>query len=139
VALLAVAAGCLAAGEEPPTIRMNPGPDGHLERVTFDVDGLPAADLAALAKVTWSRREWSDLLHVSADDRPATAPGPGTAPPLAGAYRVVGRVLRFTPEAPPEDARRYRAVIDPSRLPGRAAASGGTIEALFDPPRTRTR
>jgi hypothetical protein len=111
---------------------MNPGPAGRLEHVTFDVVGLEAADLAALGKVRWSAQEWAALFRVSADDRPASERGSG--PALTGSYRLVDRVLRFTPEAPLEPATRYRAVFDASRLPGRAPGSDGTMETLFAPP-----
>jgi hypothetical protein len=131
-AWLALVVGCAAPGDAIPTIRMNPGPDDHLERVTFDVVGLDPGDLAALTRVRWSVREWSVLFRVSAEDRTAAASGP--ARPLAGTYRVAGRALRFIPEAPLGRGLRYRAAFDASRLPGRLPGSAATIEALFSPP-----
>jgi hypothetical protein len=129
--MLALGAASLAA-QSPPTIRLNPGPDGDLTRTTFDVDGLDGAALAALAEAELSAEGWSDLFAVTVDR--GAGEQRAAPPPIVGTYRIVGAAVRFTPRFPLAPGLRYRAVLDPARLPGARSPASGPIAATFTLP-----
>ena len=86
------------------------------DNTAFEVTGLSAEALAELARVKRTPEAWASLLsvHVSSTS--------GDQPPMVGAWRVDGAVLRFEPRFPIVPGVRYQAKLDPSRLPGRSLA-----------------
>jgi hypothetical protein len=125
-ALAAVAVALLltcAADAKDPTVRLNRG--------TFDVEGLAADDLAALAKVKWTAAEWNAVLAVHVENNAA---GPDGPPAVFGTYRVEDGVLRFEPRFPPSPGLRYRVTFNPSKLPGHDAKER-TVTAEFAIPK----
>lgn len=107
-----------------PAIRLDGKIDGK-SKATFDVTGLDAATLAQLAKDKRENPAWHALFAVRvAADKPDAK-----APPLLGSYRVENSMLRFEPRFPLMRGIHYRAVFDPSQLPGRKA--GKAIAADF--------
>jgi hypothetical protein len=119
-------------GQEALSIRMNPGPASHLDRVTFDLLGLSAAELGAMAADPGFQASSGRLFRVLIDDRPIGHPG-GRAR-VAGRYRILGSVLRFTPDAPiGRPPLRYRVEVEIGRLPS-ARAQPRTMRAWFTPP-----
>jgi hypothetical protein len=120
-----------------PAIRLNRKADGG--RTTFDVTGLDAADLARLAKTKLEPEQWTALFGVYVDNgNPAERAG---QPAVLGAYRVEDGVLRFEPRFPPGEGLRFRAVFDPSKLPGKGGGKQEPVVAEFaipKPPQTAT-
>jgi hypothetical protein len=107
-------------------------------KTAFTVAGLDPATLADLAKTELKAEQWTALFAVHVDQ--------GTTdrvnqPAILGSYRVADGVLRFEPRFPLTRGLRYRAVFDPSRLPGRSGASMSPLVAEFvipKPPATAT-
>lgn len=112
-----------------PTIRLQ----NQAEKSAFEVVGLDPADLKKLAKAQWSSDQWKALFAVFAGAKPAE----GDQPPMLGSYQVEGDVLRFEPRFPLARGVTYRAVLDPSKLPG-AAAKVALVTAEFSIPRPKT-
>ncbi len=108
---LVVISACSTFVYAPPKIELN----AQLNSV--DVTGVPAANLAELAKVEWSLEEWQALLRVSVKGRDG---GDGGQPAVAGRYAIAGSVLRFTPMFPFDEGRQYEVVLDPGFLPPNA-------------------
>lgn len=100
---------------------------------TFAVHGLAPADAARLARLDWTAEQWAALFAVYVDN---DTPVKKDLPPVLGTYRVEQGVLRFAPRFPPVPGVRYRAVFDPSRLPG--AGGGKSVEAVFLLPKPPT-
>jgi hypothetical protein len=115
-----------------PSLRLDPKAS-DATRAAFEVVGLAAADLAALRKDERQPAQWTALfaVHVQGSD----APGQAARPAMAGAYSVDSGVLRFQPRYPLVPGVRYRAVFDPSQLPGRRAAAGKPVVAEVTLPR----
>jgi Bacterial Ig-like domain len=93
------------------------------ERTAVEVTGLNDAALAAARD--WPAERWSALLAVGVKRT--------GAPPMLGAWKVDGRVLRFTPQFPLTPGVVYRADFDGAGLPG----SGAKLTSDFtmpDPP-----
>lgn len=82
-----------------------------------DVRGLAAPDLRALERETWTAERWAMLFSVLVEPVATEA-----VPPMAGAWRVQGDVLRFEPRFPLVRGVRYRAEFRPAQLP---AGAGG--------------
>lgn len=101
-------------------------------RAAFEVSGLDAANLRALAEARWAPERWAALFAVYVDD--GTPAGRGDRPAVLGSYAVKDGLLRFEPRFPPAPGVHYRAVLDPSRLP-RPPAARGTVVAEFAVPR----
>jgi hypothetical protein len=113
---------------ESPAIHLHGKIDGK-SKTSFDVTGLDAATLDALAKGKREKADWNALfaVRVVADKKDTNNP------PLLGSYHVTDGVLRFEPSFAPARGVRYRAVFDPARLPG--AKRGETVTADFFEPK----
>lgn len=110
-----------------PAIRLNGIIDGK-STAAIEVHGVDAASIAALTKAKFDREQWIALFAV----RVAGAKNDDKAPALLGSYRIVDGIVRFEPRFPLAVGVRYRAVFDPSRLPGGA---GKPITAEFHRPK----
>jgi hypothetical protein len=104
-----------------PAIRL--GPEGKAVEVT----GLAAADLAALSRLAPESDVWPKVFAVFVDR------GDRSLPPVLGAYRVEGAVVRFEPRFPLVPGGAYRAVLDPSQVPGRK--EGKPVEVKLSLPK----
>ncbi len=129
VAMLVLWAGPGHVRAEAPVIRLSGKGDAD-PRAAFEVSGLDAANLRALASARWEPGRWAELFAVYVDDG---ASGRGDRPPVLGSYRVAGDRLRFEPRFPLSPGVRYRAVFEPSRLPH--AAGPVAVVAAFTIPR----
>ncbi len=103
----------LVAGASPtaPVIRLNEGKGG----VTVDVTGLSKEALSGLSRLGSDTEKWSSVLAVYVD-----RPGKDRKdqPAILGSYRIEKDVLRFEPRFPLAKGLSYRAVFNPSSLPG---------------------
>ena len=98
---------------------------------TVRVVGLDKANLKALAAVPWDAERWNELLAVYVDRK-----RPGTdQPAMLGRHAVKGGVLVFEPRFPFAPGSRYRAVLNPSRLPRPPAAKNTPLTLRFGDPR----
>jgi hypothetical protein len=129
VLLILGAAGRAAA--EGPIIRLS-GKGEADPRAAFEVSGLDAANLRALASARWEPDRWAALFAVYVDDR---APRRGDRPPVLGSYRVTGDRLRFEPRFPLAPGVRYRALFEPSRLPHPAGTGSAAAVGAFTIPK----
>jgi hypothetical protein len=102
-----------AAGAAPPAALKIERPE---KGKTVRVVGLDEANLKALAAVRWDASRWSALFAVYLDADGA-GPATGDQPPMLGGYRAEDGVLHFEPRFPFAPGSRYRAVLNPSRLP----------------------
>src|SRR5262245_31999798 len=125
VALSLLLAGCLAVAAEPAR-----GPTIRLERGVFEVVGLAPEVLTQLGKMPPEKEQWTALFAVYVDGT-----GGADRPAILGSYRVEDNLLRFEPRFPPAEGVRYRAVFQPSRLPG-AAPNQEPVVAQFAIPKT---
>jgi hypothetical protein len=120
-----------------PAIRLNRKADGG--RTTFDVTGLDTVDLARLAKASLEPAQWTALFGVYVETgNPADRAG---QPAVLGSYRIEEGMLRFEPRFPPGEGLRFRAVFDPTKLPGRGENKADPVVAEFaipKPPRMVT-
>jgi hypothetical protein len=91
------------------------GPAVRLAGGAFEVSGLDDANVRALAEARWEPERWARLFAVYVDA--GQTPGGGDRPPLLGTYTVKDGRLRFEPRFPLVPGLRYRAVLEPSRLP----------------------
>jgi hypothetical protein len=96
--------------------------------VSFDVTGLDRATLDSLGKDKREKADWNALFSV----RVITDKEDAQNPPLLGSYSITDGVLRFEPRFPPARGVRYRAVFDPSKLPGGKAEKPITSD-FFEP------
>jgi hypothetical protein len=101
----------------------------RLTGTTFAVAGLDDANLRALAEARWAPDRWAALLAVYVDSD-ALASG---QPAVLGSYAVKDGLLRFEPRFPLTPGLRYRAVLEPSRLPRPADAKA--VVAAFTIPK----
>src|SRR5262249_39992364 len=101
------------AKEKGPSIRLH-RPEGA--KATFDVLGLEAAELAQLAKAKLEPGQWAALFAVYVENETKAE-----RPAVLGTYRIDNDVIHFEPQFPLTPGLRYKAVLDLSRLPGRAA------------------
>ncbi len=97
------------------------GPQG-----TFDVVGLEAQELAAIARLDAARQAAIIEVHVANDlaDPPA----------MGGEVSIEGGTARFTPRYPLEPGLRYLAVLHRAKLPG-AAPSIADVTGEFEIPK----
>lgn len=125
-----------AAGRDAPkgpTIRLKRKDDADT-KATFEVAGLAAAQLAALAKTKLEPDQWAALFAVRVySGKPAEDKD---RPAMLGSHRVEDGLLRFEPRFPLTRGVTYRAVFDPSRLPG-GAGKGEPVVAEFTLPRPK--
>jgi hypothetical protein len=112
------------ASSVPPRIQLNSQLD------TVDVSGLPPATLDALSQATLTSDDWQAMLRVSVAGANGSA---DRRPAVSGSYKVVDRILRFTPAFPFDEGRQYEVVLDPARLPG-TPSRAGTVSAVIGRP-----
>ncbi len=105
-ALAVLLAGAQFAGAEP-LIKWVPSAD----RINVEVTGLDDAALTAVRE--WSAAKWGALFAVRVQQDGALV--------MLGAWKADASALRFTPQFPLTPGVTYRAVFDPSQLPGVAA------------------
>ncbi len=96
-------------------------------RIAFEVAGLDKEVLSALSKASLKQDDWNALfaVYVGKDSK---------NPPIAGEHRVADGGLLFEPRHPLQGGLRYRAVFDPSRLPGNKQAGKEKITREFEMP-----
>jgi len=126
--LLALAVGLL----DGPSIRLDGRIDGK-SNAAIEVRGIDGVAAAALMEGSWNREEWTAILAV----RVVGAKKDDKTPALLGSYRIVDGVLRFEPRFPLAVGVRYRAVFDPSKLPG--GREGKPVTAEFHQPKPAAR
>lgn len=102
-------------------------------KVAVEVHGLSEAAIERLQKLKWEAPQWQHLLSVYAEP-PGLTPDL-SLPPMLGAYRIQGKVLRFEPQFPVEPEVSYRAVFQPGQLPGEVGSDGSSITSVFQAPR----
>ncbi len=107
-----------------PTIQLHRA-ETNTGKAAFTLTGLDPTLLADLAKTARTTEQWTACFAVYVDQ--------GTAdqvnqPAILGSYRVADGVLRFEPRFPLTLGLRYRAVFDPSRLPGSRLAGQATAK-----------
>jgi hypothetical protein len=105
-----------------PIIRLDTSKEPAIE-----VTGLPPEVLNTLSKMKLSPGQWQSLfsVYVERDGRH------GKQPAMLGSYRVTKEALRFEPRFPLMRGVSYRAVFQPSRLPGHAGLSESTVEKVL--------
>jgi hypothetical protein len=102
-------------------IRMQTTGDGR-EGAGVEVGGLSAEDLDALRAAGLTAEQWAALLKVTVVREDAA--GGFEIPAVLGSYAIGDDgVLRFTPMFPFDPGRPYSVRFDPTRLPGRNAAT----------------
>jgi hypothetical protein len=132
LALVAAGAGGAAAAERRgPTIRLSQATRGGPPAV-FEVVGVDPAALAKLAKAGLKADQWTALFTIHVAGKAASG---GTPPAVLGSYQVKDNVIRFEPRFPLVRGLRYRAVFDPSRLPGGDKTADKKVEAEFTLPK----
>jgi hypothetical protein len=107
-----------------------PLPTIQLGKEGFEVTGLDPRSVEALTAARMETDAWQALFAVYVDDKET----PTARPPVAGSYRVASGVLRFEPRYPLQRGVRYRAVLDPTKLPG-ITAPPTPVVAEFTLPR----
>lgn len=95
--------------------------------------GLDARAVRALQMVRWSSEQWQKLLAIYVEQGDVLTDA--TVPPMLGTYRLEANSVRFTPQFPLQPGLRYRAVLQPTALPGRSEPAGRIISATFQVPR----
>ena len=125
--VLTLLAAILVLGFGGSTIQLHGKIDGK-SAVSFDLTGLDRATLDGLAKGKREKADWNALfsVRVIADKKDAQNP------PMLGSYSIIDGVLRFEPRFAPVRGVRYRAVFDPSKLPGGKAQKPITAD-FFEP------
>ena len=138
VALLVATGACSGTGgpdaaSQMVQIRMqNPG-DGR-EGAGVEVGGLSAEELDALRTAGLTAEQWAALLKVTVVREDVD--GGFEIPAVLGSYTIGDDgVLRFTPMFPFDPGRPYSVRFDPTRLPGRNAATRDPIVTLVALPK----
>lgn len=102
-------------------------------RLSVEVIGLDAANLAELARPGRDAESWTALLAVGVD------PGSGPLRPIAGRYWVEGPTLRFEPRFPTDRNVTLVVRFNPERLPRPKREPVRTARiSLREPPRAPT-
>jgi hypothetical protein len=111
IAIILTVSPLAIASTASPAIRLNESKSS----VTVDVTGLSKESLASLARLGTDADKWAKLFAVYVD-----RPGKDRKdqPAILGSYRIEKGVLRFEPRFPLARGVSYRAVFDPSSLPG---------------------
>jgi hypothetical protein len=95
--------------------------------MTFEVRGVPEADLERLLAASKGREAWRRIFPVFVGD--VDSVDLGDRLPMAGTYRIEAGMIRFSPRYPLLPGQRYSAVFDPGYLGG-----ARRIVARFDLP-----
>ncbi len=114
-----------------PAIRLHRKAETDLA-ATFAVTGLEAADLERLSRARLDEEQWQALFAVFVAG--STPEADRKQPAMLGSYRIDMGILRFEPRYPLTAGARYRAVFQPSRLPGRAGPAAEAVVAAFEIP-----
>ena len=78
--------------------------------------GFTSSHLRELRSPSWTETHWQKLFPVIAgSDDPLADIG---LPPMLGAYRIDDGAVRFEPRFPLQHGIKYRAILQPSHLPG---------------------
>jgi hypothetical protein len=88
------------------------------KQTSIDVVGLRAADCKALRHAPLSRERWTAILAIRVGQDAADR-----GPPMLGSHQVTEGILRFQPRFALKPGLHYRAVFDPSRIPGHGPAA----------------
>jgi hypothetical protein len=112
-----------------PVIRLDASKEPAIE-----VTGLASEESQALAKMKLSPEQWQSLFSVFVERGGRDAKQPA----MLGSYRVTKDALRFEPRFPLMRGVSYRAVFQPSRLPGQARSNERTIEKVLLLPREKS-
>jgi hypothetical protein len=129
---LALAASLIAsASMAAPVIRLNEVKTG----VTVDVTGLSKEVLAGLVRLGSDTEKWNKVFSVYVD-----RPGKDRKdqPAILGSYRVEKDVLRFEPRFPLARGLSYRAVFDPSSLPGEKGKKAQEVHLSLPKPASKS-
>ena len=94
--------------------------------------GVESATLDALRGAPPADPRWGSILAVHLADADGSVPA--GRPALAGAYRVEGAALRFTPRFPLAPTRPYRAILDPDGPAGPLPPAAFARPAAPEPP-----
>lgn len=134
--LIFFVAACVCGSENP---RGKPASSSPIIRLdaskapVIEVFGLSSEELKALAHLEQTPEQWQTLFAVYVGRG-----GPErNHPALLGSYRVVEDVLRFEPRFPLMRGVSYRAVFQPSRLPGHAGSRAKAIEKIVLLPKAK--
>jgi hypothetical protein len=147
-ALLAVAAGCCAlaalqTGKIAPatreifaqasTISVRWVQDSSdASHASVEVSGLTGTTLRELERSNWKLAEWQRLLSVYAEQGDVGADL--SLPPMLGSYLLRDGLLVFKPEFALERGLRYRAILNPLRLPGDQPSGSKVVAAILELP-----
>jgi hypothetical protein len=107
------------AADPTPHILLKSTPSGNV----IDV-GLPADALLQLKHFAPNSDQWASLLRVTVSG--VESDDPGERPAMLGAYSLLDRAVRFTPQFPLDPGQAYDVVFNPVGLPVR----GGTWRSL---------
>ena len=102
----------------------------------LDVAGLSAKEIAALTSAKLTAEQWTALFAVYVDRGADVERKDQLA--LLGTYRLVDGLLRFEPRFPLARGVHYRAVFDPTRLPGRGESKEKPLEMAVFIPKPKT-
>jgi hypothetical protein len=88
--------------------------DSKTQKPCACVSGVDTSILATLASPRMTTALWASFfrVHVVSESKRAAK----DVPPIWGAYRIDGKLIRFEPRFPPEPGIRYRASFEPARL-----------------------
>lgn len=91
--------------------------------LAVEVRGLPASDLAALARASLRMQEWQQILRVSVQ---------GASLPMAGRYSVDDDVIRYRPMYGFDAAQNYDVRFDATKIPGAHSAEAWRRKRLTE-------
>jgi hypothetical protein len=96
--------------------------------------GFTSSHLRELRRPSWTETHWQKLFPVIAgSDDPLADIG---LPPMLGTYRIDDGAVRFEPRFPLQSGIKYRAILQPSHLPGGDAGLPPISVTLRIPDRT---
>jgi hypothetical protein len=134
IVLVAVCGGGLEPPRAEPSEKKTPFIRLHgSKEPAIEVVGLPPQELQALARLDQTPEQWQTLFAVHVEHGGERTKQPA----LLGSYRVVNDALRFEPRFPLVPGVSYRAVFQPSRLPGQAGSSAKAIEKVLLLPKAK--
>jgi hypothetical protein len=100
-----------------------------------EVTGMPATALAELERAALAPEAWRTLLAVYVEQADPAANR--SMPPMAGAWRIAGGLIRFEPQFPFARGVRYRAEFFPARVFG-GASTAAPVMSTFQLPTVAT-
>src|SRR5689334_4035754 len=113
IALLLVSLAPLAAGAEPPAVRLvSPKPG---EPPVVEVTGIAKEALADLAEAKLTADEWPKVARLVVDS--GTPEEVAKKPPVAGTWSVTTGALRFEPQFALAPGVKYRVFCDLGVIP----------------------